>query len=227
MRLCILCQCIMYVIGTNQIDSRLSVHLQKLLINILLFRYPMILQFQKKVSFSKNILITKSCCLCILIHPSGKKSGYFTCQAGTQSNEPFMIFLKEFQIHPGFIIKSLYKSFGYDFHQITVAPVVLCKKNQMIITVFSTSRFTLKSGSRCHINFAAQNRIDACCLCGPVKINNPIHNTMICNGCTVHTKLFYSFYIFFYLVGSIQKTVFCMNMKMCKIHNLILYLFTR
>lgn len=46
---------------------------------------------------------------------------------------------------------------------------------------------------------------------------------MISDRRTVHTQLFYSGYIFFDLIGAIQKAVFCMNMKMCKIHIFILY----
>ena len=92
----------------------------------------------------------------------------------------------------------------------------------MIITVIAASRFTVKPGTRCHINLTAEDWIDSCCPCCAVKIYHAIHDTMICNGRTVHAKRLDTVYIFFYFVGAIQKTVFCMNMKMCKIHNLVL-----
>ena len=82
-RCCIFCHCIMHIVGCYQINSCFFVHTEKLLINYLLFRNSMILQFQEEVSFSKNILISQSCCLRIFVHASLKISGYFTCQAGT------------------------------------------------------------------------------------------------------------------------------------------------
>ena len=135
-----------------------------------------------------------------------------------------MIFLQKLQIHTRFIIKSFHKSLGNDLHQIAVTLVVLCQKNQMVITVFSTSCFTVKAGSRCNINFTAQDRIDSRSSCRTVKIDHAVHHTMVRNSRTVHAKFFDTVHIFFYFIRTIQKTVFCMDMKMCKVHTLILYL---
>ena len=49
---------VMHIIGGNQIDPRLSVHTEKLLVYSLLLRDPMILKLQKEISFSENILVT-------------------------------------------------------------------------------------------------------------------------------------------------------------------------
>ena len=46
---------------------------------------------------------------------------------------------------------------------------------------------------------------------------------MVCDCSTVHTKFPDSVHILLDFVGAIQKAVFCMNMKMCKIHIFILY----
>ena len=74
---------IMHVIGSNQVDSCLSVHAEKLLVYRLLLRNSMILKLQEEISFSKNILITQGCDLCILIHSTGKIPCDLSCQAGT------------------------------------------------------------------------------------------------------------------------------------------------
>ena len=83
MRLCILCKRIMHIIGRNKFYSCLTMHFQKLLIDILLFRNTMILQFQKEISFPENILITKSSFFGIFIHPSCEKSRHFAGKART------------------------------------------------------------------------------------------------------------------------------------------------
>ena len=210
-RLCILCQCIMNVIGRNQFDPCLTVHLEQLLIYILLLGNSMILQFQEKVSLSKNILVSQCSRFCILIHPSGKKSRHFTRKTGTQSDQTFMIFFKKLQIHTRFIIETFHETFGHDFHQVRIALVIFCKKNKMVITIISAPDLTVKTGSRSHINLAAKDRIDPCCPRRTVKIDHTIHDTMIRNGSRIHTKFFHARHIFSYLVGAVQKTV----LRMC------------
>ena len=83
MGLRILCHGVMHIVGGNQIDPRLSVHAEKLLVYGLLFRDPMVLKLQEEISFSKNILITQSSNLSILIHATGKIPCNLSCQAGT------------------------------------------------------------------------------------------------------------------------------------------------
>ena len=83
MGLCVLSHGIMYIIGGNQIDAGFSVHAEKLLVYCLLLRNSVILQLQKEISFSENILIAERCDLCILIHTTGKVPCNLTGQAGT------------------------------------------------------------------------------------------------------------------------------------------------
>ena len=83
MGLRILSHGVMHIIGSNQINACLSVHAEKLLVYSLLLRNSMILQLQKKIPFSKNILITQGCDLRILVHTPCKVTGYFSGQAGT------------------------------------------------------------------------------------------------------------------------------------------------
>ena len=60
--------------------------------------------------------------------------------------------------------------------------------------------------------------MNALLLCFLIKINHTIHNTVICDGHTVHAKFLDSGDQFFDFIGAIQQTVFCMNVQMCKIH---------
>ena len=222
MRLGIFRQRIMHVVCHYQINSCFFVHFKELLIHSLLLRNSMILHFQKEIPLSKNILIPKRCRFCILVHSSCKILGYLACKTGAKRNNSLMVLFQNLKIHSRFIIKAFYKAFGNNLHKVTVALVIFCKKHQMIIAVLPTSCFSVKPGSRRHINLAAQNGVDSCCLRSPVKINHSIHNPMIRNSRTVHPQLFYTGHIFLDLIGAVQKTVFCMNMKMCKIHNLLL-----
>ena len=48
---------VMHVVGSHQIDAKLLMHPQQLLIDLRLLRNAMILQLQEKISFSKTGLI--------------------------------------------------------------------------------------------------------------------------------------------------------------------------
>ena len=112
--------------------------------------------------------------------------------------EAFVIFPEKLQVYSGFIIKTFFKAFGYDFHKVLIALIVLSQKYQMVVTVITASdSFFIESGSRCNIDLAPENRFDSCCFCRTVKINHAIHHTMIRNRHTVHPEFFYPGYTFF------------------------------
>ena len=189
---------IMYIIRRNKLNSRLLSHTKERLIHDLLFLHPMILQFQEKISFSKNVLIPKCRCLSFFIHPTQDILLYLTGQTCTERNDPFMKFLQYFNIYPRFIIITFRKSSGYDLHQIVISDIIFCQKYQMVVTVITASdSLFIESGSRCNIDLAPENRFDSCCFCRTVKINHAIHHTMIRNRHTVHPKFFYPGYTFF------------------------------
>ena len=61
--------------------------------------------------------------------------GGFTGQAGAQRDETYVIFPEKLQVYSWFIVKAFFKAFGYNFHKVLVALVVLGKKYQMVVTV--------------------------------------------------------------------------------------------
>ena len=91
--------------------------------------------------------------------------------------------------------------------------------------VVTTSDFPVKTGTRSNINLAAQNGIDSGSSCSTVKINDSVHNAMVCNGCTVHPQLLHTGHVLFYFVGTVQQTVFCVDMKVRKCHLFFSFLF--
>ena len=101
----------MRVVGADERDPGFLRQPDNLGIDGPLLLQPVVLQFQEKVSLSKNILVSQCSRFCILIHPSGKKSRHFTRKAGTQSDQTFMIFFKKLQIHTRFIIETFCKTF--------------------------------------------------------------------------------------------------------------------
>ena len=93
MSLGVLCVGIMDIVSSNQIDSCLLAHTQKLLVHQFLLGQSMVLKLQKKVPFPKDFLIPEGGAFCLLIHTSCKISCNFSCKAGAQCNNSFVIFL--------------------------------------------------------------------------------------------------------------------------------------
>ena len=122
-----------------------------------------------------------------------------------------MILTQKILIHTGLIIIPFCKSSGNDLHQIGISRIVFCQKYQMMISALSTGSLTVKPGIRRHINFTAENRLDSLLSGFPVKIDHTVHDSVVRDRSTVHAQFFDSGYIFFYFVGTVQKTVLRMD----------------
>ena len=144
MRLHIIFIGIMHIIRSHQLDASLSAHTEELGIYLCLLRDAVILQFQKKVSLPKALLITQCDLFCFLVLITDKRSLYFSGQTSAQGNDSLMILPQHFHIHTRPVIISFRISPGYDLHQVTVTGIIFCKKHQMIVSVFPMDIFTVK-----------------------------------------------------------------------------------
>ena len=81
----------------------------------------------------------------------------------------------------------------------------------MVIAVLSAHLLTVKSGIWRDIDLTAEDWIDPRRVCRLVKIDHAVHDTVIrdCRRC--HAKFFDPRNIFLYFIGTVQKTVFCMD----------------
>ena len=195
---------IVHIVGAYQLNPCLMAHAKQCLIDHLLLRNAVILQFKEEITLPKDRLIGQSRLFCFFILPPGDTSGHFSGQAGTQGNDTLMVFFQYGFIHTGLVIIAFHKALRYDLHQIAVACIILCQKHQMIIPVLSAGCFLIVHGSRRHIDFTAQDRTDPGSFCRTVKIDHTVHDAVIGDGRTVHAKLFNPVYVFCYLVGTVQ-----------------------
>ena len=191
---------VVHIVRRYKRNIQLLAHAQKLLVYQLLIRNSVILQLQKVIVLSKQILVITSGLPCLLIQPPHQITRHLTGKAGTQRNDALMILFQRFSVYARPIIKALYKSNRDNFHQICIALIIFCKQHHVIIAVFIAPNLPVQSGIRCHIHLTAKNRIDACRLCFPVKINHTIHDSMIRDRSAIHTKFFDTRHIFFYFI---------------------------
>ena len=64
--------------------------------------------------------------------------------------------------------------------------VIFGKKHQMVVAVLSLSDLAVKTGTRCHIHFTADDRFDPGFQGSTIKVHHAIHNTVVRNGDAVH-----------------------------------------
>ena len=88
----------------------------------------------------------------------------------------------------------------------------------MVIPLLASGQFLIKTGIGGYINLTAENRPDPFRLTCLIKINHPVHDPVVCDGGAVHAQFLHTFYILFDLIGTVQQTVFCVDVKMCKCH---------
>ena len=204
---------IMYVVCRHQFNSGFLRKPKKLLIHDRLFRNSMVLKFQKEIPLSENLLITKRCLSSFVVKSSKQIFLNLSRKARAECNDSLVILLQNLIIHPRFIVVTLCKSAGHDLHQIGVSRIIFGKQHQMIVSVFiPPHRFFIKAGTGSNIDLASQHRINPCSTRGTVEFNDAEHHAVICDRSGCHAKFFHSVHIFFDLIGTVQQTVFCMDM---------------
>ncbi len=209
---------IVHIIGYYKGNVQFFAHLQQYGIHRLLLRDSMILHLQEIIPFTKTGFILSGRLFGFLYQPLCDIPLHFSGKTSRQGDNPFMKLLQHFHIHPGSVIVSFRKSPADNLDKVRVSRIIFRQKYQMVISVFPTGQFLIKPGIRRHIHLTANNGTNTRFSGSPVKINYSVHNPVIGNSGAVHSKLFYPLYIFFYLIGTVQKRIFCMDVQMRKCH---------
>ena len=200
------------IVSNHQGDIQFFAHLKQRRIHRFLLRDSMILQFQEIIPLPKTGLIFPGRLLSFIYQPFGNIPLYLPRQARGKGDDPFVEFIQYFHVHTGFIVVALRKASADNFHQIGIPCIIFRQKHQMVIPVFPAGQFLIKPGIGRHIHFTADNGVNPLRLRRFIKINDPVHYPVVRNRCAVHAQFPDPLDIFFYFIGTIQKTVFRMHM---------------
>ena len=168
----------------------------------------MVLQLQEEIALAEAVFVLSRNLLRLVDQPFLDIALYFTGQTRRQRDNPLMKLLQHFHIHTGSVIVSFRKPTADNLHQIGIARIILCQQHQMIISVLAAGQFPVKPGMRRHVNFTADDRIDPRRRGFLIEVNDAIHNAVIRDGGAVHPQFFDTFDIFFDFIGTVQQTVF-------------------
>ncbi len=90
-----------------------------------------------------------------------------------------------------------------NFNQVGITRIILRQQHQMVVPILPAGQLSVESGTGRHVDLTADNGIDPC-RCGLlIELNDAIHDSMVCDGRTVHAQLFHTLDILFDLVGTV------------------------
>ena len=122
-----------------------------------------------------------------------------------------MVLLQELFVHAGLGVEALDKSSRHHFAEVFVTGLVLAEQNQMVVAI--NFIYLIKAGTSGHIDLTADDGLDTRLFCSLVKLHTAVHNA-----------LFYAVHQLVNAAGTIQQTVFCMNMQVNKVSPLFVIL---
>ena len=136
--------CVMDVVCGDKRDVKFSAHFHEFLVNLFLVIIPMVLKFQKEITFTETLLKTKRG----LFRTFDVITNNVPCDLSRQTcrrrDKTFMKLFKKFHVNPRLIVKSFCKRTTYHLRKVRVSFVVLRKKNKVIIFITHIVCFLLE-----------------------------------------------------------------------------------
>ena len=214
----------MGVVGGHQRDVQLLAHLQKLRVHQALVRNPVVLQFQEIVALAEAFLVLPGGLPGLLRQVLHDVALHFPRKAGGQRDQPLMVTVQDFHVHPGLVIIPFREALADNLHQVGVAGVVLRQQDKMVVPVLAAGGLFVETGVGRYIDLAANDRVDALFLRRPVEVDDAVHDAMVRDGGAVHAQLLHPGDILFDFIGTVQEGVFRVDVEMyeCHMRNLLL-----
>lgn len=118
-----------------------------------------------------------------------------------------MMFLQEFFVHSGFVIKPFKVRFAGKLDEVVIPNLIGREQNQMVILIMREVPRFLTSAAWGHIGFAADNGFDTVILGFLIEIDCPKQVAMVRHGHSRHSVLFHLLKERRELVGSIKEAI--------------------
>ena len=208
---------IVHIVGGYQGNTGFPAQAQQSGVYRLLFRNTVILQFQIVMFRTKQIAVPQGGLLCLVIIPLQQCLGNFPGQAGRQANQALMVLLQQIAVNARLKIKALRIALRHHGDQVFVTLFVLAQQDQVIVSLILYP-LPIVPGAGRHIHFAADNGAYPLPLARLIKINSPIHITVIRNRKGLHSKRLCTAHQIVQTASAVQQTKLRMHMQMRKHH---------
>lgn len=160
------------IIGRCQTDAILLRQFNQPGIRLAFLRKPMILNLQIKMILAENRQILLHQCLGFFFIILKDSARYLSCNAGGQTDDPFMILAQQFFIDTGLIIHPLNIGKRNQFDEIFIPRLIFRQKDQMII-FDPAGLLPILTRSRRQIHLTADNRFNSLLLALFIKSITP------------------------------------------------------
>ena len=194
------CVRVMHVIGRHERDSRLLMHPDQHLVDMVLGRNAVVLKFKKIPALPENIQMVQRCLFCPFVVSGRNVPRNLPGQAGRQSYDAFMVTSEQFPVDPGLIIEALRKSGGHNPDQVGITCIVFRQKNQVIVSFVRNRIVPVKTAPRRNIDLAPEDRFDPLCEGLLIKIDASEHHSVIRDRRSRLAQFLHAGYIFVYFI---------------------------
>ena len=130
-----------------------------------------------------------------------------------------MVLLQQIAVNARLKIKALRIALRNHGNQVFIAHFVLTQQNQVIVSLILYP-FPIVPGAGRHIHFAADNGAYPLPLARLIKINSPVHITVIRNRKGLHSKRLCTAHQIVQTASAVQQTKLRMHMQMRKHHSI-------
>ena len=205
------------VVGADQGNARLLVQAQQAPVHRDLLGNAVILKLQIEVALAQNVLHGQGIFLGPVIVAVYQAAGNFSGQAGGQADKALRMPAQQVQINAGLDIEPVYKGLAHQVRQIPVSRFVFAQQHQM--TGFGVQLIGfVQPGAPGHIYLAADDRMDALGLAGPIEVDGAVHNAVVRDGHSRLPQLLYQLRQVPDAAGAVQQAVLRVDVQMGKGH---------
>ena len=121
------------IIRSCQRDIQFTAHYDEGLVHPLQFGYRVSLYLQ--VEIAEGPLVPPGGLFCFLKRTFTNQAGNLTGKAGREGDQSLVVLLKEFFIHPRFVIEALKVCLGDELYQVLISRPVLSQQDQVVVVL--------------------------------------------------------------------------------------------
>src|SRR5579884_1615223 len=207
----------MAVVCRNQRNPELFFESQQIRPNLLFERESLILDFEKEVSFAKDVAIRSRGIPRSVVLAGHQVLAQLARKAAGKPDQSLRVLREELLAHPRLVVHAVERSFRRDLYQVAIAFVVLRQHQQMVVFIaFGRSAMVVLLAD---VEFAADDRLDSGVLGRVVEGNCTKNVAMVGHRDRGLTQLGHAFDQPIYVAGAVQKRVIGVEMEVGKLRH--------
>lgn len=205
------------VVGADQGNARLLVQAQQAPVHRGLLGDAVVLKLQIEIAPAQDLLHGQGIFPGPVIVAADQAAGNFTGQAGGQADKALRMPAQQVQVNAGLDIEPVHKGLAHQVRQVPVSRFVFAQQHQVPGLRVQLIGF-VQPGPPGHIHLAADDRMDALGLAGPVKVDGAVHNAVVRDGHRRLAQLLHQLRQVPDAAGAVQQAVLRVDVQMGKGH---------